>query len=89
MLFAAAGYDVVMYDILPGRVEEARKDIKDQLASLQEAGLLRGTLSIEEQYNLIRPAQDLKDCVEGAKYVQVYVHFNCLILNKETCCIVN
>ena len=71
MLFAAAGYDVKLYDISPTQIEEALRQISLQLHDLQAKGLLRGSLTVEEQYARITTTNDLKQCVDGAVYVQV------------------
>ena len=71
MLFASAGYKVHMYDVSHTQVATALKNILVQLKDLQEAGLLRGKLSVEQQHELISGTNTLQTCVEGAKYVQV------------------
>ena len=49
MLFAAAGYDVVMFDINQQQLDAAKQDIHDKLEELQEKHLLRGELTAEQQ----------------------------------------
>jgi len=70
MLFAAAGYNVTIYDILPDQVEAAKTNIRTSLQDLSRQGLLRGTLSSDEQHDLIKGTNDLADCVKDAVYVQ-------------------
>jgi L-gulonate 3-dehydrogenase len=82
MLFAAAGYEVKMYDSESGRVAGAIDDILVQLKGLSEAGLLRGKLSIEEQHGLVKPAASLADCLSGALYVQENVPENLELKRK-------
>lgn len=53
MLFAGAGYCVHLYDVSQDLVANAIKDIEQQLTALAAAGLLRGTLSVAEQLQLI------------------------------------
>ncbi|NEU36015.1 hypothetical protein GN156_35770, partial [bacterium LRH843] len=53
MLFAAAGYNVTLYDILPEQIETALVDLKEQLTKLEQKKLLRGTLTAQQQYSLI------------------------------------
>jgi len=57
MLFAGAGYRVVLYDILPAQVEGALKEIAIQLDGLEKSKLLRGKLSAKEQTALISGKQ--------------------------------
>lgn len=71
MLFAAAGYDVTIYDIDPKQVSTALDNILVQLKDLQTAGLLRGKLSVEEQHKLITGTNSFEECIKGAKYIQV------------------
>lgn len=54
MLFAGAGYSVNMYDVSEELVQNAIKEIEEQLQVLSSTGMLRGTLSPEEQKKLIK-----------------------------------
>ncbi|RZF44875.1 hypothetical protein LSTR_LSTR004500 [Laodelphax striatellus] len=76
MLFAAAGYNVTLYDILPEQIETALVDLKDQLTKLEQKKLLRGTLTAKQQYSLITATTSLADCVKDAVYVQECVPEN-------------
>ena len=38
---------------------------------LEKAGLLRGTLTVEEQHQLISGCDNLEKCIPGSKYLQV------------------
>ena len=71
MLFAAQGYEVRLYDSVSSQVQGALDDILKQLENLKDLGLLRGKLNVQEQHGLIKQASSLKECVTGAKYVQV------------------
>ena len=59
MLFAGAGYYVHLYDVTQELVENAMKDIEEQLQALATSGLLRGNLSAAEQLKLITGEQFL------------------------------
>jgi len=76
MLFASAGYRVQIYDISAEQVATALGNILVQLKDLNEAGLLRGKLSVEEQHALISGTDSLQKCVQGAKYIQECVPEN-------------
>lgn len=54
MIFASADYKVYIYDIEPSQIEGALNDIKTQLQTFQKDGILRGTLSAEKQFALIK-----------------------------------
>ena len=72
MLFVAAGYKVDLYDIVDTQVQHALSEIKDQLVELENMGLMRGTLTKEEQHARITGKTSLEDCVAGAKFILVH-----------------
>jgi len=70
MLFVGAGYSVSLYDIVADNVDVALADIQQQLVTLETKGLLRGSLSADDQYKLISKSNSLADCLAGAIYCQ-------------------
>jgi len=70
MLFAAAGYHVVMYDLLEKQLTDAKEYIKQQLGDLEKEKLLRGKLSAAEQLALISVTTHLNEAVADTKHVQ-------------------
>jgi len=70
MIFAAAGYRVVMFDIKREQVDGALADIKTQLNVLKRDGLLRGNLSPQEQMELISGTDELAQAVTGSIHIQ-------------------
>ncbi len=71
MLFACAGYRVSLYDADPSQISGALSEIESQLRRLRSQGYTRGTLSLQEQLDRISPAASLKECLDGAFFVQV------------------
>lgn len=70
MLFASVGYNVTMYDILPEQIDGALAFIKDEVQSLQSRGLLRGSLTADQQYKLIVGTTDMRAMAKDAILIQ-------------------
>ena len=85
MLFAAADFEVFMYDVERGRVDDALADIRVQLTNLEEAGLLRGRLTADEQHSRVHPVDSLEECLSSAVYVQAsaYDVITCVVDTVE------
>ena len=72
MLFTGGGYRVCLFDVETSQLTNAKEDIGQQFEKLEKKGLLKGTLSAEEQYNLIDTSTSLSECVNDAIHVQVW-----------------
>ncbi|XP_072178970.1 lambda-crystallin homolog [Diadema setosum] len=70
MIFASGGYQVTIYDIKPSQVEDALTVIKGRLEDLSKSGMLRGSLSPEEQFALIKGSSSMPEALAGATFVQ-------------------
>jgi len=70
MLFAGAGYNVVLYDNVASQVKSALDDIKNQLITLEKTGMLRGKLNAAEQFALVKGGTVLAEAVKGSYYIQ-------------------
>jgi L-gulonate 3-dehydrogenase len=70
MLFASAGYQVVIFDIEAAQTKAAKEDILQQLIMLDHNDLLKGTLTKEEQFSSISTTENLQDCVRDAFFIQ-------------------
>ncbi|CAG0887875.1 unnamed protein product [Darwinula stevensoni] len=82
MLFASAGYRVCLYDVDGEQVPKALLDIQVQLEEIDNAGLLRGDLNKNQQFQLISGNTNLEDAVKGAIYVQECVPENLELKRK-------
>ena len=82
MLFAAAGYKAVLYDIEKSQLDEAMLVIQHQLVDLEKQGLLRGNLKASDQLKLINTTDDMAIVVENAFFVQECVPENVELKKK-------
>ena len=72
MLFAGGGYDVCIFDVDEKQITKALELTKQTLIEYEEKGYLRGNGTALEQATKITGANTLKECLDGAYYVQVY-----------------
>ncbi|KAM6934986.1 lambda-crystallin homolog [Xenentodon cancila] len=70
MVFASGGYSVKIYDNQPGMAAKAIAEIRKQLEELEEAGMLRGTLTAAQQCAQISTHENLSQALEGSFFVQ-------------------
>ncbi|KAF2355679.1 3-hydroxyacyl-CoA dehydrogenase NAD binding [Trinorchestia longiramus] len=70
MLFAASGYEVSIYDAVQKQVTFALGETERQLQTLEKSGMLRGSDSAQVQFSRIKGVSSLKECIQGAFYVQ-------------------
>lgn len=59
-----------MYDILPEQISGALEFIRNEATSLEERGLLRGTLTAEQQIAAISGTTDIAAMVKDAIFIQ-------------------
>ncbi|XP_043929127.1 lambda-crystallin homolog [Protopterus annectens] len=82
MAFTSAGYKVKLYDILSQQIQVAMEAVSKQMKDMEEMGVLRGSLSSEEQFSLISGCSDLREAVEGASFIQECVPENVELKKK-------
>jgi len=70
MVFASAGYEVSIYDIAEEQVSKSLKEIAQKLTELEKSDLLRGKTSAKIQKSLIKGTTSLKECINGAFFIQ-------------------
>lgn len=76
MIFASAGFEVVLFDIQDTQVKAALADIEKQLEALTKSGLLRGSLSAAEQLKLISGTNNLVEACKDTVHIQECVPEN-------------
>ncbi len=79
ILFARAGYDVHVFDTMPGAVEEAIKRVRNSLIDLQELDYVS---DVETALANIHQAESLEEAVAGSFYVQESVTEDARIKEK-------
>nr|AAD27782.1 lambda-crystallin [Homo sapiens] len=70
MLFASGGFQVKLYDIEQQQIRNALENIRKEMKLLEQAGSLKGSLSVEEQLSLISGCPNIQEAVEGAMHIQ-------------------
>lgn len=70
MIFASAGYQVKIYDIVPEQINTCLKRIETELKRLEKEKLLRGNLTADQQMKCITGTTDIKELVKDAMYIQ-------------------
>lgn len=82
LLFAGVGYRVQIYDIVPAQVENALKNLKEEVQRLEAGGLLRGHLNGKQQLERITGTTDIKELVRDACFIQECVPENIELKKK-------
>ncbi|XP_038618005.1 lambda-crystallin homolog [Tachyglossus aculeatus] len=82
MLFASGGFKVKLYDIGQQQITTALESIGKQMQELERRGMLKGSLSAQEQLSLISGGSDIEAAVEGAIHIQECIPEN-LDLKKK------
>ncbi|KAK3097440.1 hypothetical protein FSP39_009664 [Pinctada imbricata] len=85
MIFAAAGYNVTLFDVDPGQLSKAESSLKTTLQQYEEGGYLRGNTTAAEQVKLVSYSSSLEECLQGAIYVQECVPENIDLKKKVFC----
>ncbi len=70
MIFASAGYKVLIYDIEESLVAAALIELEKLVTVFEQKKILRGDISAYEQLNLIDGSQNLEEVVKNAFFLQ-------------------
>ncbi|KAJ8352600.1 hypothetical protein SKAU_G00240760 [Synaphobranchus kaupii] len=79
MVFLSGGFRVKIYDCQPGQAASAIQEISKQLKEVEQAQMLRGDLSVEDQLVLLSSHDNLSQALEGAFFIQ-----ECVFEDLET-----
>lgn len=82
MIFTSFGYKCCLYDNNAELLAKAPELIRDDLASMCEKKLARGTLTLEERMALICTTESLEECLKDVIHVQESV-FDDLALKQD------
>lgn len=82
MLFAGAGYQVKIFDIVQDQIDKTFQFIETELHHLETEKILRGKLNAVQQLKCISSTTDLNELVENAIYIQECIPEN-LDLKKQ------
>eukprot|EP01121_Diplochlamys_sp_Union-15-3_P002181 TRINITY_DN118_c1_g1_i1.p1 TRINITY_DN118_c1_g1~~TRINITY_DN118_c1_g1_i1.p1 ORF type:complete len:343 (-),score=74.68 TRINITY_DN118_c1_g1_i1:41-997(-) len=69
LIFARAGYQVTLYDVVPGATKKALEILKTDFEMLKKNELLKEK-SVEECMNLLSTTENISEALKGAFYVQ-------------------
>lgn len=70
ILFAGAGYQVKIFDIVQEQIDKTFQFIVTELNRLEKEKILRGKLNADQQLKCISSTTDLNELVENAIYIQ-------------------
>jgi L-gulonate 3-dehydrogenase len=71
MIFTSVGYEVHLYDVSRDQIDQSIRLVQQTLKEMEQEKVLKGKLSADQQFSLVRPAYDLKSLLKDAIHCQV------------------